>query len=190
MNGTSPRFLGIFPLIIALLTALACPAIAEDIKTLIKDAEGGNPEAQAAIGYLYSEGIDVPLDYVEAVKWFRMAAEQGNAKAQYNLGVSYANGQGVPQDYAEAGKWYLKSAEQGNTYAQYNLGVSYINGQGVIQNYLLAYFWCSLSASRSTGNDYDMRVKSRDRAARTLTPEQLMRVQQMTREWEENHPRN
>ena len=34
-----------------------------------------------------AEGVE--QDYVEAVKWYRLAAEQGNADAQYNLGVAY-----------------------------------------------------------------------------------------------------
>lgn len=38
---------------------------------------------------MYKFGEGVPQDYVEAVKWFRMAAEQGYAGAQHNLGVMY-----------------------------------------------------------------------------------------------------
>ena len=46
---------------------------------------------------MHLQGLDVPEDYVEAVKWFRLAALQGNASAAYSLGHMYANGQGVPQ---------------------------------------------------------------------------------------------
>ncbi|MCZ6860868.1 MAG: tetratricopeptide repeat protein [Alphaproteobacteria bacterium] len=45
-------------------------------------------------------------DYVEAVKWYRLAAEQGHAADQHNLGVMYLNGDGVPQGYVRALMWF------------------------------------------------------------------------------------
>ena len=86
-----------FSLVFFLLTALACPAFSEDIQTLIKNAEGGNPKAQFNLGVAYGKGEGVPQDYAESMKWYRMAAEQGLAEAQNNLGVAYETGQGVPQ---------------------------------------------------------------------------------------------
>ncbi|MCL2102851.1 MAG: sel1 repeat family protein [Syntrophorhabdaceae bacterium] len=62
---------------------------------------------------MYYSGRGVAQNYVEAVKWYRLAAEQGNAKAQYNLGAAYVNGHGVAQDYTEAEKWLRLAAEQG-----------------------------------------------------------------------------
>jgi hypothetical protein len=118
-----------------------------------------------------------------------MAAEQGNAAARYSLGVAYQNGQGVPQEYAEAVKWYRMAAEQGHAAAQYDLGVAYSNGQGVPRDYSRSYFWLSLSVSRSTGGTFTKRAQYRDATARKLTPGQLKKAQQMTREWEAKHPR-
>ena len=94
-----------FSLVIFLLTALVCPAFSEDIQTLIKDAEGGNPKAQFNLGIAYGNGQGVPQDYAESMKWFRMAAEQRHAGAQCILGISYSIGQGVPQDYLLAYFW-------------------------------------------------------------------------------------
>ena len=154
MNGTSPRLLKVIPLIIVLLTTLACPAFSEDIQMLIKRAKGGNPDDQCSLGNLYNQGKGVPQDYAEAAKWYSKAAEQGHSSAQSMLGYHYALGHGVPRDY------------------------------------LLAYFWFSLSASRSKDDfEYGMTAGSRDEAAKKLTPEQLMKAQQMTRDWEAKHPR-
>ena len=158
MNRTYPRVLQPIPLILVLLTALACPAFSEDIQTLIKDAEGGNP------------------------------------KAQFNLGLAYGNGQGVSKDYAESMKWYRKAAEQGHAAAQCILGIYYSDGNVVPQDYLLAYFWASLAATRNTGDVNNRCANSSymdyaGMAARQLTPEQLTKAQQMTREWEAKHPR-
>ena len=90
----------------------------------------------------------MPQDFVEAVKWFRLAAGQGHAGAQFNLGAAHANGQGVPQDLTEAVKWWRLAADQGHAGAQSNLGVMYGNGEGVPQNYVEAIKWCRLAADQ------------------------------------------
>ena len=66
---------------------------------------------------MYYYGIGVPQDYVEALKWYRLAANQGNAIAQFDLGFMYENGHGVPQDYVRAHMWFNLSAAQGNQVA-------------------------------------------------------------------------
>ena len=57
-------------------------------------AEQGNAWAQGAIGALYDNGMGVPQNYYEAVKWYRMAAEQNYAQAQNALGIMYDQGTG------------------------------------------------------------------------------------------------
>ena len=148
MNRTSPKFLKAIPPILILLTVMAFPAFSEDIQALIKNAEGGNPEAQFNLGVAYGKGEGVPKDYAESMKWYRMAAEQGLAEAQCNIGIAYETGQGVPQDYAESMKWYRKAAEQGLAEAQYNLGVAYYNGQGVSKDYVESMKWFRMAAEQ------------------------------------------
>jgi len=114
-------------------------------------AKKGDPEAQNELGKKYEKGRGVPLNYAEAVKWYRLAAEQGNANGQNNLGVMYDNGRGVPLNYAEAVKWFRLAAEQGDLDGQRNLGVMYENGRGVPLNYAEAVKWYRLAAEQ--GND-------------------------------------
>ncbi len=59
---------------------------------------------------MYKEGLGVPQDYQETMKWYRLAAEQGDSWSQYSLGSMYDEGQGVPQDYISAHMWYNISA--------------------------------------------------------------------------------
>ncbi len=80
------------------------------IAELRQRAEQGMAKAQFSLGLMYYKGEGVPLNSVEAVRWFLAAAEQGYAWAQNNLGVMYANGQGVPQDYIQAQMWYNLAA--------------------------------------------------------------------------------
>jgi TPR repeat protein len=76
-------------------------------------AESGDADSQYGMGLLYSEGIAVPMDDLQALKWFGLAAEQGHGEAQYKLGVMHANGWGVPMSEVEAMKWYQLAAENG-----------------------------------------------------------------------------
>jgi uncharacterized protein len=48
-------------------------------------ANQGYALAQYGLGFMYTNGQGVPQDYVEAVKWYRLAAEQGHAVAQGSL---------------------------------------------------------------------------------------------------------
>lgn len=81
---------------------------------LLEVAEQGDVNAQFNLGVMYDQGLGVPQDYAEAIRWYRMAAEQGDDYAQLNLGLMYIAGQGVAQDYAEALRWFEKGAEGGS----------------------------------------------------------------------------
>ena len=75
-------------------------------------------DAQIVIGHLHYNGLGVPKDFTEAMKWYRKAAELGDAKAQYQVGVMFRHGQGVAKLPAEALMWGQKAAEQGYAKAQ------------------------------------------------------------------------
>ena len=115
-------------------------------------ATQGNAQAQHNLGFLYASGQGVPLDYAEALQWYRKAADQGNAFAQSNLGVAYAGGQGVPRDLAEAAKWFRKAADQNNAVAQFVLGHMYASGEGVARDYVQTYKWWSLAAAQGNSD--------------------------------------
>ena len=90
----------------------------DEVASIRRAAEGGEAHAQFRLGALYDNGLGVPQDDAEAVRWYRLAAEQGDARAQLSLGDLYYYGLGVPQDYAEAARWYRLAAEQGDASAQ------------------------------------------------------------------------
>jgi TPR repeat protein len=45
-------------------------------------AQGGAPDALFALGLMYCSGREVPLDLVQAHKWFNLAALRGNQEAK------------------------------------------------------------------------------------------------------------
>ena len=66
----------------------------------------GHDEAQYSLGVLYSGGLGVPQDHVQAANWFRMAADRDLPAAQMKLGELYQEGKGVPKDSQEAYFWF------------------------------------------------------------------------------------
>jgi uncharacterized protein len=114
-------------------------------------AETGDAWAECFLGLRYDLGMGTPVDYAEALKWYRKAAAQGERAAQCNLGVMYHDGKGVTQDYAEAVKWFRKAAEQGYADAQCNLGVMYHDGKGVTQDYTEALKWYQKASGQGNG---------------------------------------
>ena len=61
---------------------------------------------------MYAIGEGVPQDFLEAVRWHRLAADQGHTTAQFGLGAAYFVGEGVPQDYVGAHRWYNLAASR------------------------------------------------------------------------------
>jgi uncharacterized protein len=52
-------------------------------------AQGGGADALFELGLMYCAGRDVPLDLVQAHKWFNLAAVRGNPEAKaYRLEIS------------------------------------------------------------------------------------------------------
>jgi TPR repeat protein len=160
------------------------------IEILKAAAEMGNVDAQLLLGERYSvvsigwaPGVKrdaVKQDYVEAMKWYRMAADQGNSEAQSTLGVFYKNGLGTKQDNAEAFKWYRKAADQGDALAQWSIGQMFKNGEGVKQDSEQAYFW-ELVAEKSQPDDpYS---PHHEYYAKQLTPESIAAIKKRAQEW-------
>jgi len=146
-------------------------------------AEQGHAPAQRSLAWMYRQGEGthkgayVPQNYVEAVRWYRLAAEQGYAPAQLELGEMYYHGQGVAQDYFEAVRWYRMAAEQGYIPAHFNLGEMYYHGHGVPQDYVTSHMWYNLGAA--TG--IKRALQGRDFVAQSLTPADISEAQRRAR---------
>ena len=154
------------------------------LEDLTRCAEDGDAEAQGSLGLrYYAGGGAAPLDYAEALRWFRLAAEQGSAEAQVMLGVMNAGGLGLPKDDAKALRWYQMAAEQGHATAQFNIGLTYAPDTGVPENLIFQHMWFNLAAAHG----FEAARRSRDRIQQRMTPEQVAEAQRLAREWIETH---
>ena len=153
-------------------------------------AEGGNPEAEAAVTsfYLGFQGLEMYPDYSEALRWWRKAADDGMVASNYWVGLMYQHGWGIPQDYAEAARWFRKGAERGDFEAQLEMGHVYEIGQGVPQDNVEAHMWLNLAAAREPPTLIPIAgVRSvaslRDELAAKMTAAEVAEAQKRAREW-------
>lgn len=100
------------------------------------DTEPPREDAEALFkrGRDYYYGYGEKRDYLEALRFFRMAAEMNHPRAINTLGVMYANGQGVAKNKTEAVRLYRKAADMGHAKAITNLSWMYRNGWGVLKD--------------------------------------------------------
>ncbi|MFM5236634.1 tetratricopeptide repeat protein [Aeromonas veronii] len=138
-------------------------------------AQKGEPEAQRTLGWMYSNGFEVPQSDEKAIFWYEKSAEQGNAKAQFFLGVRLAS----RGDNSQAYSWYTKAANQGDADAQFALGVMYQDGRGVPQDYIKSYAWLSVSAANGDKNA----ARFRDYSADKLSKQALIDAQALAEKY-------
>jgi TPR repeat protein len=89
-------------------------------------AKSGQASAQLILGEMHLTGKGLPLDYSEALKWFRAAAEQGETEALRRLGFMYESGLGVKRDLAQADLLYDLAAKGGDLISSYMFGLGYM----------------------------------------------------------------
>ncbi len=81
------------------------------LRTLLPQAQSGDPVAQTYVGEIYEKGLGLPApDYANAAGWYRKAADQNHGPAQTNLGSLYERGLGVPTDKAKALDLYRRAS--------------------------------------------------------------------------------
>lgn len=87
-----------------------------------------------AKGDQFYYGRGCPVDYAQAMYWYRKAADAGNMHSKNSIGLCYQKGTGVPQDDAMAASWFEQACSSGNPEGAYNLAECYYSGTGVQKN--------------------------------------------------------
>ena len=75
-------------------------------------AATGQIEAQFNVGLVYSRDSGVPVDDVEALRWFLASAEQGYVRGQFRAAEMYEAGRGTKVDLMQAYFWYSLAGER------------------------------------------------------------------------------
>lgn len=143
------------------------------------------------MGSRYQFGDGVPQDYEKAVMYYQKAVDQDLSYAKTNLGYMYDLGLGVAEDNEKAISLYKEAANAGDPRGMINLAVMYGDGDNIEQSFEKAYFWLEI-ARFYTQLSSDMQAKwrargLRDQIMRSLTPEQIKRINKLAHDWiEEN----
>jgi TPR repeat protein len=82
-----------------------------------------------------------------------------------------------------ARRWYTQAAEKGNIIAAYNVGLLYDNGRGVPRDLVQAHKWMNLSASLSTGEEREHRVRMRDIIGVKMSYQQIAQARDLALTW-------
>lgn len=83
-------------------------------------AEAGDKAAQTLLAEIYSRGLGVPKNALEAKKWYRLAAAQGVPEAEFRYGLTLL-AEGGEEARAEGRLFMEKAAASGNALASFNL---------------------------------------------------------------------
>ncbi len=117
--------------------------------TWYKLAEGGDINAQYAVGVMELRGETSNASPAGAFKWLKKAADQGHSTAMFNIGVAYWKGSGIKQDRDRALQWWEKSAIAGDRGAQLNLGLAYYIGEEKTTDLDKAAKWIGMAAKQN-----------------------------------------
>jgi TPR repeat protein len=145
----------------------------------LRAAARNEPKGQYAVGHVLSNGIGVPADIGEGLKWIKKAAEGGDKAAQLEFARALYFGNGVPKDVLKAAEWNLKAAVQGDTDAQLFIGFMYADGEGVTKDFVLAYAWTNLA---STSGDKTAK-QYRDIYELKLSKDERAEAQRLSSSW-------
>jgi uncharacterized protein len=112
-----------------------------NIPNLREQADSGNVVAQSLLGTCYLDGIDVEIDYMEALRYLTAAANQGAARARFNLARMYEQGLG------KAIGLYELAAEAEEFLARVELGRIYSSGKEIAASPEKALRWYSAAVA-------------------------------------------
>lgn len=88
-----------------------------------RGAELGSSPSMNTVGVIHAQGLGVPVDEAEAVRWFLRAAEAGSLDARRNMGIVFENGMGgMPVDLHAAVSWFEFALEGGLSRASNDVG--------------------------------------------------------------------
>lgn len=118
------------------------------LAALLSAAKQGELPAMIELGDRHLAGLEgAPLDYGQAIDWYRRAADKGSGYAMEKIGGMHRDGLSVEKDYAAARLWYDKAAAAGDHGAAASIGWLYFHGLGVEPDQKAAFSWYEKGAN-------------------------------------------
>lgn len=135
---------------------------------LMREANGGNPNAMHELGYRYLLGRGIAADTAKAAEWILKAADRGMALAEYNAGILHTHALGVPWNPFEAFRWFRTAAEKDQPAALYIYGLLHTDGLLIRPDWGRAWSLVAEAASKGYEPAKEMLVEFRRLGIDTL----------------------
>jgi hypothetical protein len=135
---------------------------------LMREANGGNPNAMHELGYRYLLGRGIAADTAKAAEWILKAANRGMALAEYNAGILHMHALGVPWNPFEAFRWFRAAAEKDQPAALYIYGLLHTDGLLIKPDWRRAWSLVAEAASKGHETAKEMLVEFRRLGIDTL----------------------
>ncbi|WP_400233729.1 ATP-binding cassette domain-containing protein [Methanomethylophilus alvi] len=120
---------------------------AEATKWFLKAAEEYEDiNAMYILGLKYRDGIGIPKNTDEGLKWLSSSSEMGNIRATIELANMYRRGIGVERNTTKCIEMYEKAAKMGDSNSMLQIATIYRDGQGVEKDAKRAQEWATLFA--------------------------------------------
>ncbi|MBR6204893.1 MAG: SEL1-like repeat protein [Candidatus Methanomethylophilaceae archaeon] len=118
------------------------------ISALEAAAEGGDPDAQYAIGYALQYGLGIDRCDGEALAWYEKAMSQDHPLAFYRVGVWHMLGTAVPASGEKALRLLGRASDLGVAEASKEIAWMYHTGTGVRQSSAKDFEWTLKAAEQ------------------------------------------
>ena len=126
------------------------------VKIFKEQAQNGNNEAISKLGRILADGSQLDnIDFLEELKWLKLASKHGCREASFMIGNIYNTGNKINYkneseffpiiNKKEAFKWFKISAEQGMAFAMINVASFLRLGTGVNQDLKEAFKWYNIA---------------------------------------------
>ena len=126
------------------------------IRIFKEQAKSGDNEAISKLGRILADGSQLDdIDFLEELKWLKLASKNGCREASFMLGNIYNTGHKIndtnESDFfpiinkKEAFKWFKISAVQGMGFGMINVASYLKNGTGTEKDYKEAFKWYNIA---------------------------------------------
>ena len=130
--------------------------LSNSIKIFKEQAENSNKEAISRLGRILADGVQLKnINFLEELKWLKLASSHGCREASFMLGNIYNTGSKINDtseneffpiiNKKEAFEWFKISAEQGMAFGMINVASFLKNGTGIEKNYKEAFKWYNIA---------------------------------------------
>lgn len=115
-------------------------------RTILHDAEAGDPYARLGLAYMYHHGKNIDPDPELAVKWYIESSDVGCSRAKWELAKIFRDGTISRKDGGKFIRYLKAAADAGVPEAKVELGLAFLTGIRMERDEASAFGWMHSAA--------------------------------------------